>query len=257
MEYLFSKWPGISKRLQSAPHRLFLFDIDGTLASIKKKPGAARVHAPLRRLLLALSQKPRSTVGIISGRQLDDAMAMVGVHQLIYAGNHGLEIYFNGSRHVEPQARNHAHTLKPFYLEAKRALTAVKGAIVEWKGLTISLHYRMVAKKNVTQFMKIFQEDILPLLNRDKFFCRTGKKVIEIIPFGDWSKGAVVKMLVKHLRKSITLFIGDDVTDESAFNAMTPDDVSIRVGRLKSSKALYYLKNQGEVKKLLQKLVNL
>ncbi len=257
MQYLFSDWPDISKRLRSASHRLYLFDIDGTLASIEKVPQAARIHAPLRRLLYSLSVTPRSTVGIISGRQLDDAREMVGLQHLIYAGNHGLEVCFNGSRHIERQARNHAHALELIYRDAKQAFGDVPGAIVEWKGLTMSLHYRMVEKKNMAKFERIFQEDIVPLLARDKFQHRKGKKVIEIIPFGDWSKGTVVEMLAKHFRKPVTIFIGDDVTDEGAFGVMGPDDVSVRVGHKDDSKALYYLKNQGEVKKLLQRLVKL
>jgi trehalose-6-phosphatase len=55
----------------------------------------------------------------------------------------------------------------------------------------------------------------------------------------------------------MTIFVGDDVTDEGAFSVMGPDDVSVRVGHKDDSKALYYLKNQGEVKKLLQHLVKL
>jgi trehalose-phosphatase len=257
MKYLFSNWPDIAKRLRAARHRLYLFDIDGTLASIEKVPEAARIHALLRRLLYALSMGPRSTVGIISGRQLDDARDMVGLQHLIYAGNHGLEVCFNGSRHIEPQARNHAHALELIYQNAKQAFAAVPGALVEWKGLTMSLHYRMVEKKYMAKFKKIFQEDIMPRLARDKFQYREGKKVIEIIPIGDWSKGTVVEMLVRHFRKPVTIFVGDDVTDEGAFSVMGADDISVKVGHKEGSKAHYYLKNQGEVKKLLQRLVKL
>lgn len=256
MKYLFSDWPGISKRLKAAAHRLYLFDIDGTLASIEKVPEAARLHSPLKRLLYSLSVAPRSTVGIISGRQLDDAREMVGLRHLIYAGNHGLEVCFNGSRHIQPEARRHVSGLEAIYKKAEKNLSIVPGALVEWKDLTMSLHYRLVSPRNKPRFDRALGS-LIPLIRRSGFTLRKGKKVFEILPTGSTNKGTVVKMLINHFQKPVTVFIGDDVTDEGAFAALGSGDVSIRVGHNKNSQARYYLKGQYEVKSLLRKLVKL
>lgn len=256
MKYLFSEWKDISGRLKNASRRLFLFDIDGTLASIKKNPRAAHVQGPMRWLLYNLSVQPRTTVGIISGRQLDDAKAMIGLGHLIYAGNHGLEVYFNGARHIQPKAQKQVRMLGIICKKAEKKMASVPGAIVEPKGLTMSLHYRLVKKKDKPRFEKIIS-DMMPLIRDRNFTVRRGKKVLEILPNGSWNKGTVVKMLVKHFRRPVTVFTGDDVTDERAFEVLGSDDISIRVGHKNGSKASFYLKSQSEVKNLLQRLVKL
>lgn len=256
MRYLFSDWKDIARCLKNASHRLFLFDIDGTLASIEQVPQAARVHGPLRRLLYDLSIQPRTTVGIISGRQLDDAKAMIGLQHLIYAGNHGLEICLNGARHIQPQARKQAGMLKIIYQKAEKEMASVPGALVESKGLTMSLHYRLVKKKDKPKFEKIIR-DITPLIHHRNFEIRRGKKVLDVLPKASGNKGTAVKMLMKHFHNPVTVFTGDDVTDEGAFEALRADDISIRVGRKEDSKASFYLKSQREVKGLLRRLVKL
>jgi trehalose 6-phosphate phosphatase len=257
MKYLFSHWAGISKRLKVASNRLYLFDIDGTLAPIAKTPEDAHIDESLRQLVYTLSTRPRTTVGIISGRQIENAMDMVGLRQLIYAGNHGIEMRFNGVQRIQPQEKSRVVALKRLYRKAKKELSIVPGALVEGKGLTMSLHYRLVDKKNKPMFDRIIQKKIFPLLKMGDFLSRKGKKVIEVVPNGHWDKGSVVKMLMKHSKKPITVYIGDDVTDENAFGVLDHDGVSIRVGRKKKSKAAYYLKSQYEVKNLLKRLVKI
>lgn len=257
MKYLFSDWPAISRRLKAASRRLFLFDVDGTLAPIEKTPKAARVQDSLRRLLNSLSAMSGTAVGIISGRQLDDARKMIGLKNLIYAGNHGLEVSINGHRRIPAHARNQVNALKTIYRNARKALSVVRGAFVEWKGLTLSLHYRLVKKGDLALLRRILHESIFPLVARHKLRHRKGKKIIEILPAGAWNKGTVIEMLAKKYHQSVMLFAGDDVTDEGAFGVMRPDDVSIRIGHNKASRARYYLKHQREVEKLLQRLVEL
>jgi trehalose 6-phosphate phosphatase len=128
---------------------------------------------------------------------------------------------------------------------------------VEWKGLTMSIHYRLVDKKNRPTLKRIIKNKIARQLKKENFHLRKGKKVFEILPSGNWNKGKVVRMLTKYFRNPATVFVGDDVTDESAFGAMKPHDVSVRVGKKADSKARYYLKSQQEVKNLLRGLVKL
>ncbi len=49
---------------------------------------------------------------------------------------------------------------------------------------------------------------------------------------------------------------GDDVTDESAFKALSEDGLTVRVGLSKKSAAQYYLKHQGEISRFLEYISN-
>jgi trehalose 6-phosphate phosphatase len=57
--------------------------------------------------------------------------------------------------------------------------------------------------------------------------------------------------------KPLKIYIGDDQTDEDAFKVLGEDDISIRVGYKKGSKAQYFCKGSSEVLLFLKKLVML
>ncbi|MCK5256342.1 MAG: trehalose-phosphatase, partial [Deltaproteobacteria bacterium] len=85
-------------------------------------------------------------------------------------------------------------------------------------------------------------------------------KVYEVRPNIDWDKGkAVVKLsqLLDLKTKPLKIYIGDDQTDEDAFKVLGEDDISIRVGYKKDSKAQYFCKGSSEVLQFLKKLVML
>ena len=77
-----------------------LTDVDGTLAPIVERPELAAVPARTSELLRALNRR-YGLVGCISGRQALEARRLVGVEEIAYAGNHGLELLMPGED--EPQ----------------------------------------------------------------------------------------------------------------------------------------------------------
>src|SRR4030042_1268947 len=92
MQHLFGVWDSIVTRIKSSKQVLLLFDYDGTLTPIVERPELADLHKESRQLLKAIVRKPRFTVGIVSGRALNDLQNRVSIPGIIYAGNHGLEI---------------------------------------------------------------------------------------------------------------------------------------------------------------------
>ena len=90
---------------------------------------------------------------------------------------------------------------------------------LENKKLTLSVHYRNVAKNKVGFISKLFYDTIAPWKNKIKV--TSGKKVFEIRPPVKWNKGNSVNWLIKKLgsKKYFPIYIGDDTTDEDAFNA--------------------------------------
>ena len=115
-------------RLAEDPARAaLLLDADGTLAPIVPRPEDARVphetQAELRRL-----NDHYALVACISGRTGEDAQNVVGVPELVYVGNHGLEL--------EPEAEAWAERLHAFLQRIEWP------GVVEDKHLSASLHYR-------------------------------------------------------------------------------------------------------------------
>src|SRR6266481_4952242 len=87
------------------PKASLCLDFDGTLAAIVPEPSEARLDECVRHALLAIQGTKRITVGVISGRAIEDLQPRVGIGGIVYAGNHGLEILGPPDlRFVEPAA---------------------------------------------------------------------------------------------------------------------------------------------------------
>ena len=114
-------------RFAEDPGQAALFlDVDGVLAPIVPRPGDARVPEETRAELRRLNER-YALVACISGRAGADAQRIVGVPELVYVGNHGLEL--------DDEAAEWRERLQRF-------LAGVSWPATENKELTASLHYR-------------------------------------------------------------------------------------------------------------------
>ncbi len=256
MEYLFSQWDKLKDRLSGKSILLFL-DYDGTLTPIAKTPEKAVISREAKDLLNRLSKKSYCLVAIISGRSLSDIKTVVGIEDITYAGNHGLEIEgpkIKFESQVSPRLKS---IIRHIYEDAVSKFSKIKGVLIEDKGLTISVHYRLVDGKDIQEFLSIFNEITGPYIVRDKIKINSGKKVYEIKPPVQWDKGKVVLWLmarqqfVSGKNKILPVYIGDDVTDEDAFKVLKRKGLTIFVGNPESSAADYYLKDAQEVARFL------
>jgi len=262
MEYLFSHWNKLKNRLSDKSILLFL-DYDGTLTPIAETPEKAVISRGPKGLLNKLSKKPHCSVAIISGRSLSDIKGLVGLKDIIYAGNHGLEIEgpkIKFESQVSPRLKS---IIRNIYEDAVTRFSKIKGVLIEDKGLTISVHYRLVDEKDTQEFLSIFNEITDPYIVRDKIKINFGKKVYEIRPPVMWDKGKVVLWLLARQQfllgenKILPVYIGDDVTDEDAFKVLKKKGLTIFVGEQASSEAQYYLKTIEEVTEFLRLIADL
>ena len=114
------------ERLREAPERAaIVLDVDGVLAPIVDRPEDARVPDETREELRRLNDK-YALVACVSGRAGDDARRIVGLDELVYVGEHGLEL--------DPEA--------PAWSSRLREFAESVAWPVEDKGLTLSFHYR-------------------------------------------------------------------------------------------------------------------
>jgi trehalose 6-phosphate phosphatase len=265
MEYLFNDWDKVWKKLRSAKHKVILFDYDGTLTPIVDRPENARLADGNKAMLSKLNQRQGVTVGIISGRAISDIREMVGLDNIILAGNHGLEIEGPGIRFIHPLTDEIKSAIHVIGLVLNKAMAKIKGVTVEDKGLTLSVHYRMVDNEQLHQVDAIFDNIVNMVRKRGKIKTSFGKKVHEVRPAVPWDKGKAVQMILeKCLPKNVhgsclSMYIGDDLTDEDAFNSINSmGGISVFVGDSKQkSLATYYLNDTSEVSSLISEVLKI
>ena len=265
MQYVFNVWNDICRRIKQSKQRLLLCDYDGTLTPIVDSPEMANLTDEMRKLLTGLVRNPGVTVAIVSGRALADIKERVGISGVIYAGNHGFEIEGPEIRFIHPLAEEISSIMHLMGTVLMRAMSRVKGVTVEDKGMTLSVHYRLVDDDQMPQVNAAFENTVGTARKLGKIRTTSGKKVHEVRPAIPWHKGNAVKLIfdrVSHPRKKggvLPMYLGDDLTDEDAFKAVNGlNGISILVGEATQvSAAGYYLNSTSEVNSLLAELLKI
>ena len=265
MEHLFQSWQSFSTGVRAAGLVLLLSDYDGTLTPIVGNPKDALLSPEVREKLSILAEKPAFSVGIVSGRILSELKTLVGIENIYYAGNHGLEIEGPGLSFIHEAARETQQDIKDLAAQLASLLKDIDGVIVENKGLSLSVHYRLVKESEQGAVTETFQQLVSPYLRDGKIRVGTGKKVFEVRPSVDWHKGKAVETIKERIeatlgaRDSLVIYMGDDTTDEDAFRIIhQPGGWSVFVGGDNpSSNADYYLDSPAEVATFLSRLLEL
>jgi trehalose 6-phosphate phosphatase len=199
------------ERLTADPGRAaILLDVDGVLAPIVEVPADAAVPEETRAELRRLHGR-YALVACISGRPGADARRVVGVDELVYVGEHGLEL--------APEELELSGRLQTF-------AASVDWEDVERKPLTVSFHYRRSAD----------EEEALVMLNavatrarHEGLVPRFGRKVLELRPPVGAHKGTAVAHLLAERSLERALYAGDDTTDLDAFSALQALELGVRV----------------------------
>jgi trehalose 6-phosphate phosphatase len=198
-------------RLAEDPSRAALFlDVDGVLAPIVPRPEDARVPDETRAELRRLSGR-YALVACISGRAGEDARRIVGVPELTYVGNHGLEL--------EPDVDEWAARLHDF-------VASVDWPRTEDKVLTAAFHYRDAPDEDAARREL---EQVAERARAAGFIARFGRKVLELVPPIEADKGTAIRRLLAEHELARALFAGDDTTDLDGFRALDGLDLAVRV----------------------------
>ncbi|MGE3819712.1 MAG: trehalose-phosphatase [Isosphaeraceae bacterium] len=249
---LLERLPEVGRWIDGAGSLLLGLDFDGTLAPIRPLPDQVALPADVRETLARLSGRDRLALMIVSGRNLDDVAARVGLPDLIYAGNHGMEIRGPGLEFLEPTAAALIEPLRERSDRLEERLATIPGALVERKGLTTSVHYRNVAPDRWEELAGIVKE--VAANDAERFVVTTGHRVWEIRPIVHWHKGEAILWTLQHLddpNHRLVCHVGDDRTDEDAF-ASLPDGLTVKVGPADvPTAARYRLADPPEVARFL------
>lgn len=261
MKHLLSEWDKSKEKMRSR-HVYFLLDFDGTLAPIRRDPEKVELSEYGRRALKKAAHTEGISVAVISGRSASDIRKRIGISGIKYVGNHGFEIDMPEADDAVRSAKSRKKTIAAIAVRLLKDCGDINGVIVENKGITLSMHYRMASLQGARKAQDIFNRITGPYVSSGKTEVTAGKKVLEVRPPVKWDKGLAALALIRGKSKEIgegvfPVYAGDDVTDESAFGAIGNKGLTVLVGRRKVSRAQYRLKGTGEVVEMIIRTISL
>lgn len=228
---------GLAPRLTASSGLLVCSDFDGTLTPIVDDHEAAELPSTNRESLRRLGNTPRVRVAVVSGRSLEDLRDRVDVEGITYAGNHGIELRLDGRTAVHPIARKRRSSLEAVAEAVLDRVGDIDGCLLEDKGLTATVHFRNALDDRTEEIHSAVIEAV-EARAPDRIETSTGKAVVELRPAIPWDKGSVVRLLGEDVGQSwLTLYLGDDTTDEDAFRAIGDHGLGVHVGTDESTAA--------------------
>jgi trehalose-phosphatase len=236
---------GICARLNDSDRVLVALDYDGTLAPIAETPDAARLPSKTVDVLTELEASDRFVVAVVSGRSLADLKRRMPL-DVVYAGNHGLEIEGAGISFVHPEAAAAREAIDQACWDLTAAFEGVPPVTVERKDLSATVHYRQ-APADLTSWIEATVNAIVrPYLS--KIFVGPALEACEIRPRLQWNKGSAVRYLLGKIDAASPALVcaGDDATDEDMFDILRWE-ISIKVGSPRNTKARFYVSGVPEL----------
>ncbi len=206
-------------------------DFDGTLAPIVAQPEFARPEPQAAALLCAMARERDFRVALVSGRALVDRRRRCDIPGGWYIGGHG-----NETQAPPGEAESH----RTHQLKARRELELVAGDIrallpawpgarLETKPYSLALHFRQAPR-----WESAIREAFSLFATQHGLRILMGRKVVELLPADAMDKGTAVKRLRTRLQCDLTIYFGDDVTDEDVFRSGGPALIGVKVDHLES-----------------------
>jgi trehalose 6-phosphate phosphatase len=223
-----------------APAALFL-DFDGTLVELADTPGAIAVPSGLRPLLDRLAARLQGRLAVVSGRAVEDLRRHLGPATAVLSGSHGAELHYADGRFIPVSA---PPGLSEARESVRRFAAGGEGLLVEDKPTGVALHYRLAPER--AEEADAFLE---ALAERSGLALQRGKMVAELRPHGS-DKGAALRRLMAEppFAGARPVFVGDDLTDEDAFEAAGSfGGAGVLVGPARPTAARWRLEGVAEV----------
>ncbi len=211
-----------------AHHRLLVLDYDGTLAPFRVERSLAFPVSRSLMMLQGLSASHHTRLAIVSGRPLGELEQLVGDLPMTLVGGHGWE-------RRDPDGTRHLRDVAP---EVRTALNLAWRAaeargwsqLIERKHAGIVLHTRGLASERVSRLERDCTVAWEPLAVSSGLLLESMDGGVELRA-PEFHKGSVVlSLLSKAPVGTLGVFVGDDLTDEDAFEVLRDRGFGIRVG---------------------------
>ncbi|HLS85357.1 MAG TPA: trehalose-phosphatase [Burkholderiales bacterium] len=233
---------------------MLLLDFDGTLAPFDADPGRVRPYPGVARLLDDIIAVPGNRVVIVSGRRLDDltpALAMERPPELW--GSHGWQ-RLSPTGEITDFVPHPQTSLRLDEAETSARALEAWGARIERKPASVAVHWRGLAPKVAEAVREALIERWLGASQSEDLQLTDFEAGLELRARGR-NKGSVVnEVLAQSGPGTVAAYLGDDTTDEDAFDAIDGRGVGILVRPLvRRTRAGAWLRPPTEVRAFLSK----
>jgi trehalose-phosphatase len=213
----------------------------------------------MRDLLVALSNRRGTTVGIISGRRTDDVRARAGLGEdVFYIGLHGLEVDGPGFTANPPDMveryRPRLHEIAGAFGDS----STPHGIHVEDKESAIAVHTREAGPSDTVWARLRVLNAAADLVNTDALRVYRGNHVLELLPNVRAPRATAINEVRRFLERRdqvpvFTAYVAEDIRDDDAFGAL---DVpcATAAGGWRAPRADFHLDSTGDVRALLARL---
>jgi trehalose 6-phosphate phosphatase len=215
-------------QLNHAPTSALLLDYDGTLAPFQTERDHAYPYPGVVPILDRIIRSGRTRVVVISGRPVHEVRVLLGsLNNLEIWGAHGLEHLLADGTYR--QATIDSEILTVLEKARRWAVTTGFASLIETKPGGIAIHWRGLTEAEIEKTQALAQEEWT------SFFGQPGLKLLRFdggleLRTARPDKGdAVAAILRESDTNAPVVFLGDDLTDEDAFQALEGRGLSVLV----------------------------
>jgi len=252
-------------------------DYDGTISPIVSQPEKAYMSDEMRTAVQRVAAL--YPTAIISGRSREKVFDFVRIPELYYAGSHGLDIVGPSTvgedgEVIMAQVMHQPAPWAPAVMDAVyqvclAGIADIPGASVDHNKFCVSVHYRNCEPKEWGRVLALV--DAVVETDPGRLKKAEGRKVFEVKPRVAWDKGKALSYLLGCLRleekgigegEVLSLYFGDDHTDEDAFHELKGFPNGAGCGVIvssvpKPSNASFSVKDPAEVLLFLNSIAEL
>jgi trehalose-phosphatase len=214
-------------RVRQAPHRLLALDYDGTLAPFRVERDLAKPLEGVWEALDTIRQLPTTSLAILSGRPAHQVRTLLGGDLPIpIYGAHGYEL-------LHPNGHIKRFGLSNQQVEglAKARTAAVDAgyeSALEQKATGIALHTR--GKSRPEEMEELILVVWKPLADQHDLNIMQFDGGVELCALARHKGLALADLLRQMTPGTLPVYIGDDTTDEDAFQYVRSIGLGIKVG---------------------------
>ena len=234
---------------RKSKRRLIFLDYDGTLVPFLRRPEMAKPTTEVSSLLKRLSNDPRNSVVLISGRDKETLDQWFEDECMTLVAEHGIWVKRQQEEwkmFKEQTADWKPHILPILELYADR----LPGSSVEEKDFSLVWHYRAADPEQSSLLARELLDHLTTFTANIDLQVLRGNKIIEVRATGI-NKGSIGLHFFSLSSFDFVVSIGDDWTDEDLFKILPESAISIKVG-IANTHARYTVQNIQEVHRLLR-----
>ena len=247
LPHLFERWDEVRRRVRTASSVMLFVDFDGTLVDLRPRPDQVRLSPAARLALRKLVRHPCLRAVIVSGRRRATLTRHVQIPNVCYMGLYGWEDA--AGCHLPQKTVRIVSRVRAMLADLPKGLP---GVYVEDKGIALAIHFRGAPLRVRRRVRARIRTSLAPF--RADLDVLRAKEVWEVVPRQVAGKGAAIRRALRRVRTAfLPIYVGDDLTDESAFAALR-QGITVLVGPARPTRAQFRLRNPREACDFLQRL---